>query len=250
MVRVTWLLLPAAALAALPFPPAFAASGAAVTDHVWPVTGPPGGRRAPTVVRGFEPPPHPWSPGHRGVDLAALPGAPVRAVASGRVVFAGTVAGRGVLSVELPGTGPPASRYTYQPVRPRVRPGDLVAAGTTVASLAAGPFHCRTACLHWGLLRGRRYLDPLGLLPPSARFTGPSRLLPVRGVAPPGPDRAGGGPAPRRADAGAAGGAETGASPAGTGAGTASAGLAAAALAIRVRRRGRRRAGPAPPRYG
>ena len=45
------------------------------------------------VVRRFSPPPHPWLPGHRGVDLAGRPGAVVRAAGAGTVVFAGTVAG-------------------------------------------------------------------------------------------------------------------------------------------------------------
>ena len=38
----------------------------------WPLDG------SPAVVRGFDPPPQPWLPGHRGVDLAAPPGAVVR----------------------------------------------------------------------------------------------------------------------------------------------------------------------------
>src|SRR5438128_12119850 len=66
--------------------------------RAWPVAGA-GGRPRPVVVRGFEPPPRPWSAGHRGVDLAAGQGSPVRAAAAGRVVFAGTVAGQGVVSV-------------------------------------------------------------------------------------------------------------------------------------------------------
>lgn len=170
---------------------AVADSGPLDADHVWPVTGPLGGRQPPPLVRGFEPPPHPWSPGHRGVDLAAVPGAPVRAVAAGRVVFAGTVAGQGVVSVELTGSGPPALRYTYEPVRSRVRAGEAVVAGQPVGTLAPGPFHCPDGCLHWGLLRGDDYLDPLSLLPASARRLGPSRLLPLHGIAPPGQDRPG-----------------------------------------------------------
>ncbi|MBN3930941.1 M23 family metallopeptidase [Streptomyces verrucosisporus] len=129
------------------------------------------------VGRGWEPPPERWSAGHRGVDLAARPGEPVRAVAAGRVSFAGKVAGRGVVSVELAGTGSPPLRTTYEPVGARVREGDRVAAGDVVGVLEADGFHCPVGCLHWGLRRGDVYLDPLSLLD-----RGPSRLLPVLGV--------------------------------------------------------------------
>ncbi|CAL9444815.1 hypothetical protein SUDANB150_02294 [Streptomyces sp. enrichment culture] len=145
----------------------------------WPV-----GTR-PVVLRGWEPPATPYGRGHRGVDLAASSGTPVRAVAAGRVSFAGPVGGRGVVSVELTGTGEPPLRTTYGPVKAAVRKGDEVAAGEVLGTVEpAGP-HC-TACLHWGLLRGEVYLNPLSLLPPWLLDTGPSRLLPVLGVAVPG----------------------------------------------------------------
>ncbi|MFG2761326.1 peptidoglycan DD-metalloendopeptidase family protein [Streptomyces wuyuanensis] len=144
---------------------------------VWPV-GPP----RPAVVRGWEPPPSPYGRGHRGVDLTAPPGTEVRAAAAGRVSFAGPVAGRGVLSIELAGTGDPPLRTTYEPVRPLVAEGALVGEGEAVAVIAEGPAHCPRGCLHWGLRRGTAYLDPLSLLPASALRRGPSRLLPVFGV--------------------------------------------------------------------
>lgn len=151
------------------------------TGHVWPVEGADGFAR-PRVIRGWAPPPSPWAAGHRGVDLAAAPGAAVRAVAAGRVSFAGDVAGRGVVALELTGTGAPPLRTTYTPVRPSVRKGERVRAGEIVARLSPGSAHCPEACLHWGLLRGDGYLDPLSLLPPELRRGGPSRLLPVFGV--------------------------------------------------------------------
>ncbi|UQA92828.1 M23 family metallopeptidase [Streptomyces halobius] len=141
----------------------------------------------PTVLRGWKPPPSPWAAGHRGVDLAAKAGATVRAAAPGRVAFAGTVAGRGVLTIELSRSGRPPLRTTYEPVRATTRIGERVAAGQPVAVLQHGPFHCRAPCLHWGLLRGKSYLDPLTLLPPPMLRGGPSRLLPVIGVPVPGP---------------------------------------------------------------
>ncbi|WP_414507495.1 murein hydrolase activator EnvC family protein [Streptomyces sp. NEAU-L66] len=147
----------------------------------WPVGG--AGDIRPTVVRGWEPPPAPWAAGHRGVDLGAPAGAVVRAAAPGRVAYAGTVAGRGVLTLEVSRSGRPPLRTTYEPVRSTVRKGQRVTAGQPVAVLQhGGPFHCREPCLHWGLRRGKTYLDPLSLLPPSMLGGGPSRLLPIFGV--------------------------------------------------------------------
>ncbi|MFI8826452.1 M23 family metallopeptidase [Streptomyces sp. NPDC053431] len=138
---------------------------------VWPL-GPP----RPDILRGWQPPPGPYAAGHRGVDLAAPPGTPVLAPAAGTVTFAGPVGGRGVLVVTLSGTGAPPLRTTYGPVDPLVPAGTPVRPGDVLARVAPGG-HCPESCLHWGLLRGDTYLNPLTLM-----RTGPSRLLPVRGV--------------------------------------------------------------------
>ncbi|MCC5035780.1 M23 family metallopeptidase [Streptomyces sp. WAC 00631] len=150
--------------------------------RAWPVGGTDGAGRRPRVLRAWQPPPSRYAAGHRGVDLASRAGRTVRAAAPGRVSFAGVVAGRGVVSVELDGTGEPPLRITYQPVTAEVEKGDRVTAGQPVGVLDRGPFHCRTACLHWGLLRGEEYLDPLSLLPGWILRGAPSRLLPVFGV--------------------------------------------------------------------
>ncbi|MDB1089651.1 M23 family metallopeptidase [Streptomyces sp. ACA25] len=136
-------------------------------DATWPL------EPRPAVERLFDPPPLPWAAGHRGVDLAAAHRAPVRAAAAGRVTFAGRIAGRGVLTIGLAD----GLRLTYEPVTATVAVGDLVGAGDPVGVLEDGPYHCATPCLHWGLLRGDTYLDPLALL-----SRGPSRLLPSTGV--------------------------------------------------------------------
>jgi murein DD-endopeptidase MepM/ murein hydrolase activator NlpD len=119
------------------------------------------------------------------VDLAAPPGTPVRAVAAGRVSFAGRVAGRGVVSVELAGTGEPPLRTTYEPVTASVTKGEEVGPGEVLGTVQPAGSHCTAPCVHWGLLRGETYLDPLSVLPPWLLRGGPSRLLPVLGGAPP-----------------------------------------------------------------
>lgn len=129
--------------------------------------------RAPVpgqVVRPFEPPPTPYAAGHRGVDLAAAPGEPVRAAGSGVVRFAGTVAGRGVLVLAH------ADGVTteYEPVQPLVRAGQAVFGGAMVARVDGRHAGCAASCLHWGARRGGDYLDPLTLLRP----LGPVVLLP------------------------------------------------------------------------
>lgn len=88
------------------------------------------------------------------------------------MVFAGPVAGHGVVSVQHDD----GLRTTYEPITPVVTAGAMVQAGTVIGLLQAGHPGCPAdACLHWGVRRERLdYLDPLVLLrPPHVR------LLPV-----------------------------------------------------------------------
>jgi murein DD-endopeptidase MepM/ murein hydrolase activator NlpD len=126
------------------------------------------------VIRSFAPPTQPWLPGNRGVDLVAAAGEPVLAATSGRVLYAGELAGRGVISIVS--FAPGQLRTTYEPVDPVVRAGDHVAAGELIAHVAAATDDCGPpgSCLHWGALRGQAYVDPMRLLM-SARV----RLLPI-----------------------------------------------------------------------
>ncbi|MFJ9521547.1 murein hydrolase activator EnvC family protein [Kitasatospora sp. NPDC101801] len=138
--------------------------------RAWPVGGP------GSLLQRFDPPPVRWAAGHRGVDLAASVGATVRAAAPGVISFSGMVAGRPVVTVTHPASGSPPLRTTYLPVTGSVPVGTAVAGGEPIGVLATGVGHCATGCLHWGLLRGKRYLDPLALL-----GTGQARLLPFDG---------------------------------------------------------------------
>ncbi len=143
-------------------------------DRRWvpPLTGP------LEVITPFRPPPTDWLPGHRGVDLGAEPGADVLAAGVGVVLWAGAIAGRGVVSV-LHGDG---RRTTYEPVSATVRVGDLVDPGDLLGQIAVGASHCGgiPSCLHWGLISGETYLDPMSLLAPARH----PRLLPVTASAP------------------------------------------------------------------
>ncbi|MBB6418328.1 M23 family metallopeptidase [Streptomyces sp. AK010] len=181
--RLILLVIVTATALLAPPPPLFAA-GAPPADAGPPVTVPAIGRAwplgsRPRVLRGWEPPATVYGPGHRGVDLEAPAGTPVRAVARGRVVFAGLVAGRGVLSVDLTGTGDPPLRTTYEPVTAAVEKGAEVEPGEVIGTVDASGSHCTATCLHWGLRRGEGYLNPLSLLPPWLLHQGPSRLLPL-----------------------------------------------------------------------
>lgn len=121
-----------------------------------------------TVISAFDPPAQRWRTGHRGVDLAST--GTVRAAGNGTVTFVGQIAGRGVVSVSHG-----RLRTTYEPVDATVAVGQEVAAGQPIGAIGAGG-HCSERCLHWGLLEGDEYLDPMSLL-----RMGPPVLKPLTG---------------------------------------------------------------------
>lgn len=122
----------------------------------WPVPGP------PRLGRLFDPPATRYGSGHRGVDLVAPTGSTVLSAGEGTVVFAGRLAGRGVVSIQHRD----GLRTTYEPVTATVVVGAAVGAGQPVGVLEAGHPGCSApACLHWGVRRGAdTYLDPLRLI--------------------------------------------------------------------------------------
>lgn len=125
---------------------------------------------AARLVRGFAAPPVRWAAGHRGVDLAADAGSAVLAPADGTVTFAGTVAGRGVVTV----AHADGRRSSLEPVDPTATVGQRVAAGEALGTVSREVRHCTAPCLHWGVREGLDYLDPITLLPGG----GPVVLLP------------------------------------------------------------------------
>jgi murein DD-endopeptidase MepM/ murein hydrolase activator NlpD len=122
------------------------------------------------LLRPFQPPPSPYSAGHRGVDLRVAARSPVSAAATGTVQYAGTVAGRGVLVL----VHPDGVSTEYEPVRPLVGAGTSVRRGQIVAVVTGQHAGCPGSCLHWGAKRAGQYLDPMSLLRP----LGPVVLLP------------------------------------------------------------------------
>lgn len=124
------------------------AAGTTADTYDWPVT-------PAAVVRPFDDPAEPWLPGHRGVDLAGVVGGTVHAAADGVVAFAGSVAGKPVVSIDHAD----GIRTTYEPVLAVVVLGQGVSRGEAIGTLAAG--HGTGSDLHWGARRGpRTYVDP------------------------------------------------------------------------------------------
>jgi murein DD-endopeptidase MepM/ murein hydrolase activator NlpD len=126
------------------------------------------------VVRPFEPPSTDYGPGHRGVDLDAVPGAAVRAAERGRVHHAGSVAGIVWVSIEhrdgiLTSYGPLTAL--------QVGAGDEVERGQVIGLLASGG-HGQPDVdhgLHLGARRDGVYIDPMllpGLSGPRATLVG------------------------------------------------------------------------------
>lgn len=137
-------------------PPGATAVVAQPVHWQWPVDPP------RNILRGFSAGPHPWSPGHRGVDLALPVGnLNVYAAGEGKVVFAGKVVDRMVVSI-LHRDG---IRTTYQPVDPVVQVEDVVDAGQLIGMVNQLHPPCTSPCVHWGAKRARNsYLNPILLV--------------------------------------------------------------------------------------
>lgn len=130
-------------------------AGAAPPAHagsrwLWP-TSPPG-----AVVQPYEAPAGPYAAGHRGIDVAAVAGTAVLAPAPGKVVFAGVVVDRPVVTIET-GDG---VLLSMEPVITDAVVGAAVAAGERVGSVARGG-HCDGRCLHLGVRVDGQYVSPM-----------------------------------------------------------------------------------------
>ena len=120
-----------------------AAPASASGDWTWPVVGP--------LTRGFDPPDSPFGSGHRGIDIAAQVGTPVRAAADGIVTFAGPVGGRLFLTIDH-GAG---LESTYSWVDTLLaRRGDVVTQGQVIARSGTGHAGSLVPHLHMGVRLG------------------------------------------------------------------------------------------------
>jgi murein DD-endopeptidase MepM/ murein hydrolase activator NlpD len=135
--------------------------------YAWPVEGP--------VIRYFDPPDTPYGSGHRGIDIAAAVGTPVRAAAAGVVAFAGPVAGALYVSVDHPD----GVRTTYSWLGDvRVRRGAEVARREVIAATGGGHPGSERPHLHLGARIGQTYIDPMLLLERGS-LVGLVRLAPL-----------------------------------------------------------------------
>jgi murein DD-endopeptidase MepM/ murein hydrolase activator NlpD len=135
-------------------PAAGAGSPQGAPRWLWPVAPP------HAVTRPFEAPATAYGPGHRGIDIAATPGAEVHAPADGTVSFSGVVVDRPVVSIQH-ADGLVSS---VEPVVPSVSAGEAVVAGQVIGTLADAPRHEPDGGLHLGARLHGEYVDPALLL--------------------------------------------------------------------------------------
>jgi murein DD-endopeptidase MepM/ murein hydrolase activator NlpD len=123
-----------------------------------------------TIADPFRQPACRWCPGNRGIEYATSAGETVRAVASGRVEFAGRVAGRWYVVVGHAD----GLRVTYGHLtRTRLAAGDVIVVGQVLGE-TAGAFH-------FGVRQGDVYIDPAPMI---GRLVGVVRLVPADDTSP------------------------------------------------------------------
>ena len=121
--------------------------------YAWPVQGP--------VLRPFEAPSGPFGPGHRGVDIGAAFGTPVKASRDGVVAFAGWIAGSLFVSIDHAD----GVRTTYSWLsQAAVKKGEPVKRGQVIGRTGHGHPELSAPHLHFGARVGDAYIDPMLLL--------------------------------------------------------------------------------------
>ncbi|MHC2999073.1 peptidase M23 [Microbacterium sp. HJ5] len=143
---------PAGASASAPLPASAQAADLSSEGWVWPLT-------AFRLERAFVAPAHRYAAGHRGIDLAPADAGALRAPAAGVVAFAGAVAGRGILTIDHSD----GLVTTLEPIETALSPGDVVAAGDDIGTVALGG-HAAAGSVHFGVRLHGEYINPLLLL--------------------------------------------------------------------------------------
>jgi murein DD-endopeptidase MepM/ murein hydrolase activator NlpD len=145
------------------------AGAPAYGTYTWPVRG--------EVVRPYDPPETPYGSGHRGIDIVAVLGTPVRAAQDGTVAFAGAVAGSLFVSIDHPD----GVRTTYSWLSEvSVRAGEPVRRGSVIGRSGPGHPGLDPPHLHFGARFAGEYIDPMLLLG-GGSLVGLVRLAPVDG---------------------------------------------------------------------
>lgn len=100
-----------------------------------------------------------YSGGHAGIDLLAPQGTPVRAAATGRVIFAGRFFGYGNM-VDIAHPDGTVTRYGHlSAFAPGLHPGTEIEAGTVLGRVGATG-HATTPHLHFEVRIDGRPVDP------------------------------------------------------------------------------------------
>lgn len=130
--------------------PEVRASAPSSTGYVWPVRG--------AVVSPYG---QRWGRLHAGIDIAAPAGTPIVAAASGRVIYAGSMSGYGLLVV-VQHAGGVATAYAHNSSN-AVSVGQSVGQGQTIASVG-----CTGSCfgdhVHFEVRVGGSPVDPMSYL--------------------------------------------------------------------------------------
>ena len=114
------------------------------------------------VVAVYDAPDDPFAAGHRGIDVSAPLGSPVRAAAAGTVSFAGTVAGNTTVTIDHDA----AVKTSYSFLASlSVKKGQVVRRGTVVGTLGRGhPSSGLPPHVHFSARRNGAYFDPMEIL--------------------------------------------------------------------------------------
>ena len=107
----------------------------------------------------------PFSAGHRGIDIGAPFGTPVRAPADGTVTFAGPVGGLLFVTIDVGDGYLATSSYLS---RILVKRGQRVVVGDVIALSGRGHPEIDQPQLHFGVRLRGNYVDPIPLLAPQS----------------------------------------------------------------------------------
>lgn len=149
----------AAALPPVATPTANVSLGQAVSTQAPEAPWKPPLERPLDVSGPYRPPPTPYTAGHRGIDLPALPGDSVYAPTGGVVSFVGRVADRHVISIQV-------DSRTVVSLEPVVQnddslaEGDSLGRGQLIGEVSEGG-HCFAECVHLGVRVDGAYVNPL-----------------------------------------------------------------------------------------